>query len=85
MACRKCQYYGCEGIEGRDYWWPECRRPENSRLSNLKSFPFKTKRPCFQLSFWHSEFADMVDGSEESLGKALKLYREKYETEVGEG
>jgi hypothetical protein len=48
VGCRECFYYVSEGSEGQDYWWPSCGKPGNERLKNLRSFPFKTTRPCFE-------------------------------------
>lgn len=51
---------------------------EHPHYSNLKSFPFKKKMPCFVLDFWHSEFTELIDGTEESYDKATDLWRDKY-------
>ncbi len=51
VGCRGCVYYHSEGLEGYDYWWPSCSKAGNERLRNLKSFPFKTHRPCFDGDF----------------------------------
>lgn len=48
-------------------------------MDNLKSFPFRKTMPCFRLNFWHSEFAEMVDDSDESMERALAAFRAKYE------
>jgi hypothetical protein len=31
--------------------------------------------PCFEPDFWHTGFAEMLDGTKEMEDKALKLYR----------
>jgi len=52
-SCRQCKFYSHDGLEGYDYFWPACDK--DSRLGNLKSFPFKTERPCFESGGEESE------------------------------
>jgi hypothetical protein len=66
--------------ENGQYQWDECT--ERPAMHNLRSFPFKKTMPCFRLNFWFSEFAEMVDGTDESHDRASALYRAKYLTEV---
>ena len=41
-----------------------------------EAFPYDPAPPCFELDFWHSEFAKMVDGTDESLARAHKAFEE---------
>lgn len=62
MSCYKCTHLEqdslgdfCE-IPGAHY----CSKKPS--LANLKSFPFESELPCFELDFWLSEFASEVKG-----------------------
>ena len=58
-----------------DYW--ECRA--RKRIHEKEGFPFdKTNCKRFQMEFWKSEFAEEVDGSDESLERAYEKFKQKY-------
>jgi hypothetical protein len=44
--------------------------------SEDEAFPYDPAPLCFELDFWCSEFAKMVDGSDESLARAYKAFEE---------
>jgi len=79
-SCTKCAYYGeeHEGEYGGTLVGVYCHKPGQERFGNLKTFPFKNKRHCFVIDFWHSEFTDEIDGSEKSLDEAFRRYNLKY-------
>ena len=43
-----------------------------------EGFPHAPAPSCFKLAFWQSEFADMIDGTEESEQRAYAAYALKY-------
>ena len=61
-TCMKCEHYHEEwdGDYGTIFCGSHCNL--NEKYGNLPSFPFKKKMPCFQINFWLSRFADLVDG-----------------------
>ena len=75
--CLKCVHITSdydEGYGASDY----CEKMP--KLSNLKSFPFKKDMECFEMNFWHSEFADEVEiDDEESFNIAFNKFKEKEE------
>jgi hypothetical protein len=55
--------------------WPCCDRFE--QYQHLKSFPFKKEMKCWQPSFWHSKFADMIKtGTDEEMNAAADAFQE---------
>lgn len=69
--CQSCCYLGgtCDGGEPEfSVSWPTCHKFE--RYQYLKPFPFKTEQKCWEPDFWHSKFADLIDGSDNSIDKA---------------
>jgi hypothetical protein len=79
-GCQFCTYFSssceCEYCYGGNCKYHECQIKPH--YAHLKSFPFKKQMPCFQLDFWHSEFADMLTGDDDQEDEIFKLYREKY-------
>lgn len=74
--CSSCAYLGSEDDGGEPEYsisWPTCNKVE--RYQHLTSFPFKKEMKCWRPEFWHSKFADMVNGSDESMSAAVKAYR----------
>lgn len=53
-----------------------CEKPGNERFGNLKSFPFKNRRSCFQIEFWHSRFGELVTGNEGRNERVRKLFEQ---------
>lgn len=73
--CASCVHLGSEDDGGEPEYsisWPTCNKVE--RYQYLKSFPFKKEMKCWSPEFWHSKFADMVDGSDKSMSRAAKAY-----------
>lgn len=69
--CETCSYLGSEDDGNFAEFaisWPVCRK--FPRYEHLKSFPFKKEMACWSPEFWHSKFANMVDGSDESMKEA---------------
>lgn len=77
VDCQTCTWLADDGED--HYTYLVCRK--RPALSNLRSFPFKKAMPCFQIDFWHSEFAALVDGTDGSYEHALACYRGKYAKE----
>ena len=76
--CETCIHLGSDG-DGYEYngTWPVC--DERATMSNLKSFPFKAEQNCWRPHFWHSKFADEIDGTDESFTKAARRFHEAVE------
>lgn len=76
--CVSCIYDGeCydTGHKAYDAWYCEKR----TDVEDKDTFPFKsTSCKQFKMDFWKSEFAQEVDGSDESLAIAMKKWEEKY-------
>lgn len=74
-ACTRCICYHeeWEGEGGGYLTTVMCAKHES--YGNLSSFPFKKTMPCFQLDFWCSKYADLVDGTEASEDRAFAEYR----------
>lgn len=89
--CTECTYY-FEEHEGEYGGWLAdygCEKKGQEHYSNLKSFPFKNKQPCFIPEFWLSEYSeefgkdsDLIDpnGCEFSLdnSKTFQKWKAKY-------
>lgn len=50
----------------------------NPQYENLKSFPFKKQKQCYQKDFWYTEFAEKLTGHEKKDDKVFAKYRAKY-------
>ena len=77
--CMTCKHLGSESdgnFPEMATHWHVCRKKGNERYENLKPFPFKTEQKCWQPEFWHSKFTDTIDGSDESVGKAIEQFTE---------
>ena len=76
MSCQTCVHFGEErdGDYGQIFCGYTCN--EHPNFQNLRSFPFKKKKDCHVLDFWHSEFANGLDGTEENYAKAIDRWRE---------
>lgn len=59
--CTRCvhHYQEWDGEHGQIYCGDFCTKKGQEFLSNLKSFPFNKLMPCFEMEFWHSEFAEL--------------------------
>jgi len=80
MSCEQCHFLGSDNdgnYPGPAVYWAICEKEGNGHYTNLKSFPFKKKMPCFKLSFWFSEFSDNLTGTDKD-DELFKKYREKY-------
>ncbi len=77
--CQTCKNVGSEG-DGYEYngEWSVCRK--FPRYEFLKPFPFKTEQKCWEPEFWHSKFTSIVDGTDESVLKAIKAFQEAINT-----
>jgi hypothetical protein len=75
--CSTCAYI-CSESDGAEpeysVSWPVCRQFE--QYEHLKPFPFKTEQKCWEPGFWHSKFTDLIDGSDESIRKAIAAFAE---------
>ena len=74
MSCRNCAELDdvSDGIEYGAYPIYVCA--ENPSYENLTSFPFKKPMKCFHPSFWHTVFAEQIDGTDESHMAAMKAF-----------
>ena len=75
-SCKTCLHLGSDDDGNFPEFvisWPICNKVD--RYQYLKSFPFKKEMDCWEPEFWHSKFADMVNGCDESMGAACKAYR----------
>jgi hypothetical protein len=79
-ACAKCAYYYEEwdGEYCELYCGSSCTRKGQEHYGNLKSFPFLKEKLCFQIDFWHSEFANEFSDNEEINDSLFFKYRQKY-------
>jgi hypothetical protein len=68
--CLTCAHLGNEG-DGYEYngTWSVCNKFD--RYSYLKPFPFKTEQKCWEPEFWNSKFTKLIDGSDESVSRAI--------------
>lgn len=76
--CTKCSFYyeEWEGEYGGWYCGSWCQFGKREHYGNLKTFPFKNGCKDFVIEFWFSEFAEMIDGTDESYDKAIKAWNE---------
>lgn len=73
--CSTCAYLGSESDGGEPEYsqsWSVCR--QFPRYEFLKPFPFKTEQKCWVPEFWHSKHTSMIDGSDESVDKAIDAF-----------
>jgi len=76
--CAKCLFYNEEWEGEYGGYLSEVSCEKHPTYANLKSFPFKKKMSCFRLDFWHSKFAELIDGTEESYDKAVDLWKRSH-------
>ncbi|GEM_PF-6731105 len=76
--CHSCHYLGSEsdgGELGYSASWPICQKKGHERYEHLKHFPFNTQQKCWFPEFWCSKFAEIIDGSDESVTKAIREFK----------
>lgn len=80
VGCTSCSHYSSEsdGERGEIFCGHRCEL--NPRWQNLKSFPFKKKMKCHVLGFWHSNFAEELNGDDFHDRKVFN----KWQRSVGE-
>ena len=89
QACETCTHYYCDAMG--DYGSPPyeigCRFYDNdpegfkakSGISDdpgdHEDFPFNDAPGCYEVEFWHTDFCNDLDGSEERLNEAYALFK----------
>lgn len=74
--CETCSYLGSDDDGNYAEFaisWPVCTK--FPRYQYLKSFPFKKEMTCWSPEFWHSKFANIVNGSDESMAEAAIAFK----------
>ena len=74
--CSTCAYLGSDDDGNYPEMmisWSICEKFHG--YEDLKSFPFKKDMPCWHPEFWHSKFADIIDGSDGSIKTAFDEFR----------
>ena len=74
--CGTCAQLGTDDNGGYPEYvisWKICE--VDDRMVNLRSFPFKKDMSCWWPEFWHSKFADIIDGTDESENRASEEFK----------
>lgn len=87
--CGTCAFYYCDAVG--DYGSPPyeigCRKYDRDPKAfkaesglpddpaELDGFPFLDAPPCYEVEFWYTDFAENLDGSQESLDAAYERFR----------
>ncbi len=82
-TCETCTHYTCEamGDYGSGPFEVRCRlfdrEPDRFKVDpeDDENFPYDPAPDCYELEFWHTDFANDLNGSEEQLNEAYLLFR----------
>ena len=82
-GCQSCENYYDDGEPEGGYMYPMCSaHPE---YEHRLDYPFKTVQPCFQLGFWHSPFANLIQEDEAGDLNLDIVYNEHFRPWVDAG
>lgn len=73
--CSTCMHLGSDSDGGEPEYsvnWQVCYKFD--RYHHLKPFPFKTEQKCWEPDFWASKFTEIVNGSDESMDRAIDAF-----------
>lgn len=76
-ACCTCMHYRESHASREEGGYLEERTCEqNPKYGNLNSFPFRKKKPCHEIEFWHSRFTDLLKGDLAHDERVFALFQE---------
>jgi len=75
-SCETCECYH-EGVDVAETLetYSECGE-HGSIVEKSRFFPFHPAPGCYRVSFWHTRFANILDGSKDSSERALREWKE---------